>query len=72
MKLVFARETFVAGSITVAAGSYWPGDDPVVKAFPNLFTEDPIGLSYSVQPKPAPVEQATAAPGEKRAVKRGQ
>lgn len=69
MKLVFARQTFVAGHVAVHAGSYWPADDPIVKAHPGLFTDEPIGLSYSVRPV---VEEASAAPGEKRTVKRGQ
>lgn len=38
----------------------WPVDDPFVKANPDLFRADPSIVSSSV-------EQATAAPGEKRA-----
>ncbi len=43
--------------------------DPVVKAKPELFTSDPPTPDH---PNPAArsVEQATAAPGEKRAVRR--
>ena len=73
MDIVFARETFIAGHVTVVAGSHWPADDPIVRSFKNLFTDDPsFGMSYSVTPKPAAVEQATAAPGEKRTRSRGQ
>lgn len=74
MQIVFARETFVAGHIAVVAGSHWPADDPVVLAHKALFTDDPrYGLSYSRPPKEdAPAESATAVPGEKRTVKRGQ
>lgn len=59
---------------TVQKGSHWPADDPVVKAHPDLFSEDPRwGMNYSVEPDgwDAPVEQATAAPGEKRTTRRG-
>ena len=73
MDIVFARETFIAGHVTVIAGSHWPADDPIVKSFGGLFTDDPsFGLSYSVAPKAAVVEEATAAPGEKRTRSRGQ
>jgi hypothetical protein len=58
----------------VQKGSHWPADDPVVLAHPEYFSPDPrFGMSYSVEPAgyDAPVEQATAAPGEKRQVRRG-
>jgi hypothetical protein len=58
----------------VRKGSHWPADDPVVKAHPDLFSTDPrFGMNYSVEPDgyDAPVEQATAGPGEKRQVRRG-
>jgi len=74
MDIVFARETFIAGHVTVIAGSHWPITDPVVKAHRDLFTDDPsFGLSTSApvkQPEKA-VEQTTAAPGEKRTRTRG-
>jgi len=70
MQIMFARETFIVGHITVVAGSHWPADDPIVKAHRELFTDDPaFGLSFSTPPKG--VEQATAAPGEKRTRSRG-
>jgi hypothetical protein len=50
-------------------GTHWPADDPVVQAHPEAFSSDPrYGLSFSRQPAgyDAPVEQATAAPGELR------
>jgi hypothetical protein len=60
---------------TVRYGQHWPEDDPVVKAAPpGLFSPDPrYGLASSVPPADdPPVEQATAAPGERRAaVRRG-
>jgi len=55
-------------------GTHWPADDPVVKEYPQYFSADPRwGLLYSVEPEgyDAPVEQATAAPGEKRGTRRG-
>ena len=60
---------------TVHYGQHWPADDPVVKAAPaGLFSPDPVyGLASSRPPADSPpVEQATAAPGERRAaVRRG-
>jgi hypothetical protein len=59
----------------VQGGQHWPADDPVVRAAQDVFTPDPrYGMSYSVPPPEMaepPVEQATAAPGEKRTVRRG-
>lgn len=58
------------GQIRVMKGSHWPADDPIVLAQPSLFSTDArYGLNYSSTPRgmDAPVEQATAAPGEKRA-----
>jgi hypothetical protein len=61
---------------TVLRGQHWPADDPVVKAMPDAFSPDPrYGIQWTGSPPPelaeAPVEQATAAPGEKRNVRRG-
>ena len=68
--------------VFVRLGSHWDADDPIVKAFPSLFTDDPgVGISSSVPPphvvdrviigpEAPPVEQATAAPGEKRTTRR--
>jgi len=57
-------------------GEHWPADDPVVKVMPEAFSPDPrYGVQWSGTPPPEladpPVEQATAAPGEKRNVRRG-
>jgi hypothetical protein len=81
MNVVFAVSTAsvatqTRGQVLVRMGSHWPADDPLVLAHPGLFTADPQpGLSYSERPAElddAPVESATAAPGEKRAaVRRG-
>ena len=66
------------GRAKVQKGTHWPADDPAVHARPELFTTDVrYGLMYTTEPagydEPAdtPVEQATAAPGEKRNTRRG-
>lgn len=81
VKHVFATDTRVVshpdtgGSVPVVQGTHWPADDPIVLAFPSLFSGDArFGLSSS-RPLDADgypvgsrrgVEEATAAPGEKR------
>lgn len=81
LEVVFARANAVVttpdgGRFTVRGGSHWPAGDPVVKARPDLFSDDPrCGISFSTPPPERaepPVEQATAAPGERRGrVQRG-
>jgi len=79
IKAMFATQQFqtVLGNGQVAViskGSHWPADDPVVRANLDKFSEDPrYGMLYSVEPDgyDAPVETATAAPGERRSVRRG-
>jgi hypothetical protein len=77
MKVVYAttnttvtREGGVG--ITIHAGQHWPANDPVVKDYPDLFSDDPRnGLRVSAPlAEDAPVEQATAAPGEKRTTRK--
>lgn len=62
------------GNVQVRKGSHWPADDPIVLSQPSLFSDDPrYGMNYSVKPAgfdEPPVEQATAAPGEKRNTRR--
>lgn len=61
------------GRTRVAKGTHWPATDPAVRARPELFSDDPRwGLLYTVEPDgyDAPVEAASAAPGEKRSVRR--
>lgn len=76
---VFATATFPAQAengarVMVHKGSHWPANDPVVKRHPEAFSTDPrYGLQYSEEPKgwdDPPVEQATAAPGERRQARR--
>jgi hypothetical protein len=75
MDIVYATASSVValpggGQKHVAKGSHWPADDPIVLAQPSLFSEDArYGLNFSAEPAgyDHPVEQATAAPGERRA-----
>lgn len=78
MDVVYATQTCSVamphgGQVFVREGSHWPANDPLVTAHPDLFSTDPAsGLMYSRTPaveEPA-VEQATAAPGERRTVRR--
>jgi hypothetical protein len=59
--------------VQLHAGEAWDADDALVKARPELFTDQPVvvratGPSGVVD---RPVEQATRAPGEKRQTRRG-
>ena len=56
------------GVIYIHAGDLIEADHPAVKKWPHCF--GPIELRHPVKREP-PVEQATAAPGEKRTWKRG-
>lgn len=78
-KYVFARITGTvqgrAGTLRVREGSVWYADHPLVKEHPDLFSVDPPEVFPRGWTPPEPkvdrvVEQATAAPGEKRGVKR--
>lgn len=67
-------------TIRVSKGQHWPAGDPVVAANPALFSRDPRwGMVYTEEPDgydapinadDAPVETATAAPGERRNTRR--
>lgn len=67
--LVFVKEsvsTFVGGArVRLVADEAWDASDPIVKAAPQLFADRPAVVRGSVV---APVEAATAVPGEKRSV----
>ena len=60
-------------ALTIHTGDPWPADDPFVKAHPAFFAPTPPpGVLRYTEPPQADVEQATAAPGEKRKyVRRG-
>jgi hypothetical protein len=83
MRIVYATATTTVSApgglpVQVTWGSHWPASDPVVKAHPELFTDDPTpGLRVSAPLEggtaaatEAPVEQATRAPGERRPTRR--
>jgi hypothetical protein len=80
MNVVYATTTASVAtpegtSVTVRAGTHWPANDPVVLAQPSLFSTDArYGISFSTLPRElaeeAPVEQATANPGELRTTRR--
>ena len=81
MDVVYAKYRAVVttpdgGQHLVDGGQHWAAGDPVVKARPDVFSTDPrYGVQWSGEP-PAeladpPVEAATAAPGERRNVRRG-
>ena len=79
MKYVFARATAsltVPGTVwrfAVEEGKAYWADHPVVEAHPSSFSPDPIVIlprDWEPASREAPVEQATAAPGEKRAARR--
>lgn len=53
--------------IRLRVGDVWDATDPFVKAHPELFSDRPP----TVRTVEGPVEQATAAPGEKRRTRRG-
>lgn len=67
--VVYARSTvWVSRTVQLVRGEAWASDDPVVAANPDQFDSDPEAagvLRRSVPAAPA-VEQATAAPGERR------
>jgi hypothetical protein len=59
--------------VTLTAGEAWDASDPLVRSHPTLFADVPsvvrgTGPSGVTE---RPVEQATAAPGEKRGTRRG-
>ena len=75
MDIVYATSTTMVaapngGQVHVMKGTHWPAEDPIVQAQPSLFSTDArYGLNFSSPPEgyDAPVvEQATAAPGERR------
>ena len=72
---VFAAESCVtdtAEGITVQlrGGEAWLADDPFVKQRPDLFVKEPPVEYLGRTVHPSVVEQATAAPGERRNAKR--
>lgn len=71
--VVIARDTCVAGYngqvYHLQRGQAWDANDPLVKARPELFTEDDryINRTVPVEQTRKRVERATRRPGERRA-----
>jgi hypothetical protein len=71
MEVVYATTTASVATdrgvpLTVIYGTHWPANDPIVKRYPSLFSDDPMyGLYASVDPKlPVPEpEPAKRGPG---------
>ncbi len=59
--------TFEGRRIPINAGTAWDAADPVVRAYPDMFSTDPKYLRRTGE---LVVEQATAAPGERRGTRR--
>lgn len=77
MNVVYAKDWVhaqVNGSIRkFPPGSHWPADDPYVLANPGQFSDDPRYHLAFTEARPyylGEVEQATAAPGERRTTRR--
>lgn len=56
-------------TVTLVPGEAWAADDPFVKANPDKFSLEPPTIRRTVAHQV--IEQASKAPGEKRATKRG-
>jgi hypothetical protein len=78
MDIVYAKDWVHAqidGNIRrFPPGSHWPADDPYVRANPGQFDADPRYHLAFTEARPyylgQEVEQATAAPGERRNTRR--
>lgn len=79
MNVVYAKDWVYAnvpgGVRKFPPGSHWPADDPFVLANPVAFSDDPRYHLAFTEARPEyfgdVAEQATAAPGERRATRRG-
>lgn len=65
--LTTANVTHRGQRVHVQAGQAWDATDPLVAEYPSLFTTDTRALRRTTEPV---VEQATAAPGERRGTRR--
>lgn len=76
MALKFVKQsvsTVVDGArVRLSKDDPWRDDDPIVKAAPQFFVDEPSEVKTSISrfASAAPVEQATAEPGETRSPKR--
>lgn len=76
MRYVYAAASCAASTVeglnlSLTQDEAWDADDPFVKHRPDLFTDEPTYPRRTVAPVEPTVEQATAAPGERRNVRRG-
>lgn len=63
-EVVYAVYTaWVSDNVVIHEDEAWPADHPIVREFPDAFTDV---VPESIRRGQAPVEQATAAPGERR------
>ena len=74
VKIVYASTSCTTGTpdggfIQLSEGEPWASDDPIVLTHPDLFSSFPPPPNFPRR-SVAAVEQATAAPGEKRAYTR--
>jgi hypothetical protein len=72
---VFAQASLSAGSpvdrVRLKAGEPWWADDPFVLAHPEMFAPLPdVRVIRGQKMTGSTVEQATAAPGERRGIRR--
>lgn len=63
-----AATTHRGRTVRTKRGEAWHASDPLVREHPDLFAADPPTVRGT--PAEGPVEQATAAPGEKRTTRR--
>lgn len=74
MRVVYGVSNAMVDGFRIIRGQPWYADDPLVKANPGLFSDDPMPFVATSAPisEDDLIERVTAAPGEKRgAVKRG-
>jgi hypothetical protein len=74
VKIVYATSTTsitdASGlAFTLHRGEVWDADDPLVKLKPQFFSETPVIARVSQGEGWEVVEQATAAPGERRKIR---
>lgn len=72
-QVVAVRHPQHGGFVTPSPAQAYAADDPLVRAYPWLFSTEEELASRGAEPtlrESAPVEQATRAPGEKRTTRR--
>lgn len=72
--VVYAKsDRWLTPEVFTRRGEAWAADDPAVMGNPDAFTDDPEAngtLRRTAPASPPVVEEATAAPGERRTVRR--